>query len=126
MKKDFTLPCFDVEIASTLSELSNEGGESLITELYDLYSKSSPVILLAIENAFHKKDASGIQKQAHSLKSSSGSLGLLQMQERCEFLEKNANSVVAANEVFVIDELKLCFHKSLKLLKEYAGQKKVA
>ncbi len=81
----------DWGVLATLEEIREEGEPDLIVELIDLYLGDAPHWIDAIRIAVAGKDAPMLKRAAHSLKGSSGSLGVRQVAETCRMLELNCS-----------------------------------
>jgi HPt (histidine-containing phosphotransfer) domain-containing protein len=78
----------DLNVLSSFedTELDNDG--DLIVELIDLYLEEGERQLNVIKKALDIKDRDAIKRASHSLRGSSGNLGILQMALICEEMEK--------------------------------------
>jgi HPt (histidine-containing phosphotransfer) domain-containing protein len=77
----------DWKVLNALAEGQEDGEPDLIVELIDLYLQDAPRWIAAIKSAVANGDASLLKRAAHTLKGSSGSVGLLKMAELCQKLE---------------------------------------
>lgn len=98
---------------SVLDELKEMIGEDdiadVLPDLINSYLEDSPILLEDIKKAFAQKDGKTLKQSAHSLKSSSASLGAIYLSEICQELE----NLGKADQV---DEAELFIEQ---LLKEY-------
>ena len=92
-----TVAAIDWGVLATLEEIREAGEPDLIVELIDLYLGDSPQWVEAMRMAVAGKDATMLKRAAHSLKGSSGSLGVRQVAETCRMLERVDCSDPAAN-----------------------------
>jgi HPt (histidine-containing phosphotransfer) domain-containing protein len=67
-------------------------GKKSLIKLIDIYLRTSPNLLAAMDNALKKGDLPGLKQAVHTLKSSSGSLGAAHLFELCQDLEMKAGS----------------------------------
>jgi CheY-like chemotaxis protein/HPt (histidine-containing phosphotransfer) domain-containing protein len=81
-------PTIDITVLHNLHQLQNEDEPDLVTEFIDLFLRDAPVRLAAMKDATLKEDPKTLEHIAHSLKSSSGSLGAMKMMDICNILEK--------------------------------------
>lgn len=63
------------------------GGQSLAQALIEEFSKSAPEVIESMHLAVQKNDLKGISDLAHSLKSTSATLGLVRVAELCQIIE---------------------------------------
>lgn len=74
--------------ADVIENLKALGGMDLLVELHSVYIKTSEVLIKEIHAAIAGNDSRTLQEKAHSLKSSSGNMGALQLSQICLQLEK--------------------------------------
>lgn len=74
--------------ADVIENLKALGGMDLLAELYSVYIRTSEVLIKEIHTAIADNDSRALQEKAHSLKSSSGNMGALQLSQICLQLEK--------------------------------------
>ena len=84
----------DPVVLASLDEAWDEGEADLVVELIDLYLGDAPQWVEAIRTAAAENDATVLKRAAHTLKGSSGSLGIRQVAEVCGMLE-----LIAANRL---------------------------
>lgn len=81
------LPLLEAGALQTLRDLSGPGDETFFVEVIDLYLKDSAVLVDAIRQAAHSRDARTLMPAAHSLRSSSGNVGAAGLSAVCRALE---------------------------------------
>jgi len=91
-----TTQVVDPAVLASLDEAWEEGEPDLIVELIDLYLGDAPQWVEAIRTAADSQDATLLRRAAHTLKGSSGSLGIRQVAETCRRLEQLDGSDSAA------------------------------
>jgi HPt (histidine-containing phosphotransfer) domain-containing protein len=74
--------------ADVIDSLKALGGMELLAELHTVFISSSTSLIADIHAAIAANDPAVLQEKAHSLKSSSGNMGALQLSEMCSQLEK--------------------------------------
>ena len=74
--------------AQIIENLKSLGGMELLTELHTVFIRTSKDLIKDIHIAISSNNATLLQEKAHSLKSSSGNMGALQLSEICMQLEK--------------------------------------
>jgi HPt (histidine-containing phosphotransfer) domain-containing protein len=90
----------DPVVLASLDEAWDEGEADLVVELIDLYLGDAPQWVKAMRTAAAENDATLLKRAAHTLKGSSGSLGICQVAEVCGMLELNCSGSAAR-----VDEL---------------------
>ena len=68
-----------------------DGDEDFLKELWEIFIKEAPCMLNEIKKSIEEKNSSLLKEQAHALKSSSGHVGAVQMQELSFELEQNSD-----------------------------------
>ena len=72
--------------------LRRVGGEAFLGELANLFFENAPARLEAARQAWAANDSTALAFAAHSLRSSSGQLGAVELQRSCERIESLAES----------------------------------
>jgi len=85
----------DPAVLAALDETWEEGEPDLVVELIDLYLGDAPQWVEAMRTAAAADDATILRRAAHTLKGSSGSLGIRQVAEVCRMLELNCSESAA-------------------------------
>jgi len=83
-----SIEAIDQTVLAALAEAQEEGEPDLIVELIDLYLEDAPQWVEAIRAAVAQADAASIKRAAHTLKGSSGSVGVCQVAEICKLFEQ--------------------------------------
>jgi HPt (histidine-containing phosphotransfer) domain-containing protein len=79
----------DLDVLSGFEDPALDGDGDLVVELINLYLEEGARLLQVVNDALRTKDAAAIKRAAHSLRGSSGNLGILQMSVICEQMEKH-------------------------------------
>ncbi len=116
---DFKKPYLDENSLLEISTLEALGEGSLLVELINTFEATTPEILSRILKAFESSDVAALQKQAHSLKSSSASLGLLRLYEMTSYIETNAGLVIEEKQEELIRDLKSAYFETLSALENF-------
>ena len=95
-----TTRVIDPAVLASLDEAWEEGEPDLVVELIDLYLGDAPRWVEAMRTAAAGDDATVLKRAAHTLKGSSGSLGISRVAEVCVMLELNCSGSAAR-----VDEL---------------------
>jgi CheY-like chemotaxis protein/HPt (histidine-containing phosphotransfer) domain-containing protein len=80
----------DKKVLDGIRSLEMAGAPDMLTQVIQIYLKDTPKLLEQITQADAAGDAPGVQRAAHSLKSSSANLGALQLSAFCKSLEASA------------------------------------
>lgn len=91
--------------ADIIENLKNLGGMELLAELHSVFISTSETIIADLHAAIASGDALGVQEKAHSLKSSSGNMGALQLSQLCLQLEKMGQAKDLSRAKTVADSL---------------------
>ncbi|NEQ40976.1 MAG: response regulator [Okeania sp. SIO3I5] len=76
----------DIAVLQELKEIAGDDSE-MVVEIIDCYVKDTPTLLDDISQAIEKDQAELLQKSAHTMKSSSASVGAIKLSEFCKELE---------------------------------------
>ena len=84
----------------TFSQLKDLMGPDFIIELIDTYNVETGELIEHLRQSLANQDAAGFGRQAHSIKSSSASLGALAFSQKARELEMlgKANNLASAGE----------------------------
>lgn len=107
-----------VDMAALLSfeELQEDGEPDLVVELIGLYLQDAPVKIEAIQEAAAKVDGASLKRAAHSLKGSSGTLGVRQVATVCEALERLAADALTFDATALAQRLQKEFIRAQAVL----------
>ena len=93
----------DREILNRLRGIGRRRGRDVLGTVVARYRAKAPVLLDAARRAVGERDAEGLYRAAHSLKSSSASLGATTLAERCAELETAAEAQHFADAQTLLD-----------------------
>jgi len=82
------IPAIDPAVIASLDEAWEAGEADLVVELIDLYVGDAPQWVAAMREAAAGDNATMLKRAAHTLKGSSGSLGIRQVAQTCSLLEQ--------------------------------------
>ncbi len=77
----------DLTVLASYETIQLDGEPDLIVELIDLYVEDAPNRLAVMRESLAKKNWLSLKREAHNLRGSSGSLGVLQIVRICEEIE---------------------------------------
>jgi two-component system sensor histidine kinase/response regulator len=89
-----------------LKSLDDDGSNATLKELINLYLSSTPQKITRMEDFLQSQDYVALKKEAHSLRSSSLSLGAELMGELSSKIEYAAPSASAQDFMAVMEEVK--------------------
>jgi HPt (histidine-containing phosphotransfer) domain-containing protein len=81
------LAAVDFSVLEGLDDDPIEGEPDLVTELIDLYLGEVPSLIESIRKGFRENDWKSARRAAHTLRGSSGNLGVLQLSSIADQLE---------------------------------------
>jgi len=81
------MPTIDPTVLQELKEMMGEESPEFLTEVIDSYLEDAPHLLQAIHTAVAQADATRLEQAAHTLKSSSATLGAIPLSELSKELE---------------------------------------
>ncbi len=73
----------------SICSLQMDGAPDMLSQIIQIYLNDAPKLLRQLNEAIISGDAPGVQRAAHSLKSSSANLGALQLSDFCKTLESS-------------------------------------
>jgi two-component system, sensor histidine kinase and response regulator len=82
----------DRSVFAGLRELQDEGEPDILNELIELFLTDVPPQLAALREAVEAGDAHSVERIAHTLKGSCGSMGAVRMEAICAELEEIGRS----------------------------------
>src|SRR5262249_27384202 len=106
----------DLVVLNELRSLQIAGEPDLLQSLIELFVAETPSLLVQMRDAAAQGDGDGLRRAAHSLKSSSGSLGACQMAALCAQLEKLGRSGITEGTVEKVRQLEQAFERVCEAL----------
>ena len=94
----------DTQVLESLLDML-EGDQEVLVKIINCYLVESPKIVAAIQIAVTNEDADTLDKKAHSLKSSSASLGAMNLNQLCLELESKGKSGNLEGVVELVSQL---------------------
>ena len=78
------------QVEEALMALAHDVGADTVTDLIDLYVVDAPRHVADIRRALTNRDANGLRRSAHTLKSTAATVGALPLAEVCKDIERLA------------------------------------
>ncbi|MGB3681618.1 MAG: PAS domain S-box protein [Rubrobacteraceae bacterium] len=114
-------PVLDPLVLENLAELDEDGEESLVSELADMFLEGAGSHLDTLRRAVEEDDANSVREAAHTLKGSSGSIGASRIQEVCGRLQEIAESEGLHEAPDLLERLEREFEGARSELKALIG-----
>ncbi|HEY9673169.1 MAG TPA: PAS domain S-box protein [Waterburya sp.] len=86
----------DSAVLQVFRQTMGANASAFLAQLIDIYLEESPVLVQAISTAITQNDAAAMIQAAHTLKSSSASLGAMSFSQLCQELETIGTSATTA------------------------------
>ncbi len=99
-----------------LAQLHRLGGESLIADLIDLFAQTVPERLVAAREAQARGDLETVARVGHSLTSTAGNLGVVDLQELAAALEERARVGDAAPLGELLTQMEMALERACTIL----------
>jgi HPt (histidine-containing phosphotransfer) domain-containing protein len=109
----------DVELLRGLEDLSPPGPDSLVSELTNLFTESTPALLKELNTAVVSGQVLVASRLAHRLKGSSANIGAKHMSVLCAQLEKSAQVNPADDNLKLVEQITASFTASTKVLQAH-------
>ncbi|MBE9250180.1 Hpt domain-containing protein [Dolichospermum sp. LEGE 00240] len=94
----------DTQVLESLLDML-EGDQDVLAEIINCYLMESPKIIAAIQTSASQGDADNLGKTAHNLKSSSASLGAMDIHQLCLELESKGKNGNLAGSLELVSQL---------------------
>jgi len=102
----------------SIQALESNGSPGLMARLIEVYLRSSPELIDQMREGVAGEDAQTIERAAHSLKSSSATLGALELSELCKELERIGREADTDQAAAVFASLELEFNRVRRALSD--------
>ncbi|HRH46556.1 MAG TPA: ATP-binding protein [Pyrinomonadaceae bacterium] len=102
----------DVKILQNFVEIESRGEKDFVKEMMQIYLSHAETELEALQKVFEKRDFEAVKNKAHSLKGSSGNIGIHNLFERFKELE---NEVEKKDLIKIEKVIKLILHEFTEL-----------
>ncbi|MBD2355795.1 response regulator [Tolypothrix sp. FACHB-123] len=114
--KSDDLEVIDRSFLQELRAMAGSEGDSLVTELIQVYLEDTPARIQTIKDAVANGDRSKLQKATHALRSPSVSIGAVRLGEICETLENAAQEESLAQLGDLVDRLEREYNHAIAAL----------
>ncbi|NHC35623.1 response regulator [Scytonema millei] len=114
-------PVIDPKALQALKEMAGEGGAATIAVVVDAYLEDTPKLIQTIQTAIASVNATELQRAAHTLKSSSATLGAMhfsQLSKQLEIIGRNS-TIEFPKSREIVSELEAEYIKVKAELKKY-------
>ncbi len=108
----------DESAIAMLQTLESNGSPGLLARVIETYLKTSPGMIDSLRQAVVSEDSETIERSAHSLKSSSATLGALDLAGLCKELEQIGREGATEQSAEVFTNLENEFHRVQRALSE--------
>ena len=98
-------PAVDPAILSSFATSIGGGAESIVAEIIETFLQDTPELITQMRGAVAGGDPLMLDRAAHTLKSSSATVGALVLSTRCTEIEEQARRGGAANLGIAVDEV---------------------
>lgn len=102
---------------NTIEELSNLMGEEFIGELVETFCEETPQLMVQLRQSMDDGDAAAFRRFAHSIKSSSASLGALKLAAMARELEILGKEEHISGTEAALVQLEAAYHQAEQVLK---------
>jgi HPt (histidine-containing phosphotransfer) domain-containing protein len=120
-KPEAALPViFDLAVLDALAA-GHSSGEALLRRLLELFRGEGRKQLDSLQEAWHSGDRETATRAAHTLKSSSASLGALRLSEHCRQIEQALRAGAPATIDTWIEEARCTFEAALVAMDQALG-----
>jgi CheY-like chemotaxis protein/HPt (histidine-containing phosphotransfer) domain-containing protein len=108
----------DASAIEMLQALESNGSPGLVARVIETYLRTSPEMIESMRQGLDSDDAEAIERSAHSLKSSSATLGALELAELCKELEQIGREAETTRAAAVFASLETEFDRVRRALSE--------
>ncbi|MGB7443407.1 MAG: response regulator, partial [Coleofasciculaceae cyanobacterium] len=95
------------ELRKAMGEMASEG----LVNLIKIYLEDAPALIKQMSEAFEQQELKGMQRAAHTLKSSSAALGAMNLSRLCQELETLAKSQTKIGASEIILQIKIEYER---------------
>ncbi|MBD2461303.1 response regulator [Oscillatoria sp. FACHB-1407] len=88
-------------LEETAYQIAGEAASSFMVEMIECYLDDAPKLIGSLKTAFAERNATGLRQAAHTLKSSSATLGADRLSRLCQMLEKSLQVWTFGGESYV-------------------------
>ncbi|PXW93421.1 signal transduction histidine kinase [Sphaerotilus hippei] len=113
------LPVFDVRVLDEIRAMDPDG--SLVSHMLRLFFHDGATLLEAMEQAVRATDLAALVFAAHTLASSSATVGAISLSSRVRGVENRARTAEELCEATLVHQLKQEFHQVCQVISECTG-----
>ncbi|HEY9708565.1 MAG TPA: response regulator, partial [Oculatellaceae cyanobacterium] len=95
----------DTSVLQAFRNTMGPNADQFLAQLIEIYLEETPSLLQVMDTAQAQSDATAIKESAHTLKSSSASLGAITLSNLCEQLENLGNSQTTPESLEIISHI---------------------
>ena len=100
-----SIEAIDTKVLQALRQAMGSDADQFLTQLINVYLEETPLLLQSIGTAISQTDSATMQQAAHTLKSSSASLGAITLSKLCEQLESLGRSQATAQATELVAQI---------------------
>jgi HPt (histidine-containing phosphotransfer) domain-containing protein len=115
----------DLIDSNSLDRLFRLGGKTLVDQMFELFQQAASEKVTAVLEGMKAADLDTVERAAHSLKSSAGNLGAIQMLHLCTQIEHLARECKTDELPDLVDQLEPLYHASCEQLKHEIERKEI-
>ncbi|MBF0462480.1 MAG: PAS domain S-box protein [Magnetococcales bacterium] len=93
-------PVLDLVVLDHILKLDQDGNKGLLSKMVEIYLTRTPVLLAELEQAMDRHDNEAVRVAAHTLKSSSLTMGVVRLAEMGQAMETDYTNLVQARRYF--------------------------
>ncbi len=111
----------DPKAIETLRSLSENGDDSFLREIIDIYLQDTPERLADLKRLLNGEDPAAFVRAAHTIKGSSSNIGAEEVRSLSEVIEAQAKNTTPASLSDKVTELETAFSRAKIELKKLLG-----
>lgn len=109
-KTDYLHPTIDTKVLDQLRALQMEEEPDLLQQIIKAYLDNAEPLVSSLQEYMAREDTDLLQQAAHTLKSSSGTIGALQLSGFAMELENLCHSDIVTNRIQLVEQIQLEFY----------------
>jgi CheY-like chemotaxis protein/nitrogen-specific signal transduction histidine kinase len=116
---DLGLEALDHSLLDSWKELQTPGEPDLVRELVDAFEVDAPKLVVDLRQALARGDHGTARRLAHSLRGSSGNLGVRRLEQVCSALEEATEAAPESDLTALTEQLDREMHTAVLALRQY-------